>query len=72
MTHYKTITGKEANDLKLVPITRAYEEREYEMLDRAVAELKDKPHSLVQTSEGIVIARPARDVNTIKTDHSKL
>ena len=68
MTQYKTITGTEANKLNLIPITRGYTESEYEMLDRAIATLGDKTHTLVKTSEGIVIARPSREVNTVKNE----
>ena len=66
MTQYKTISGAEANNLDLVPISRGYNDDEHEMLDRAIATLGDKPHTLVKTSEGIVIARPRREVNTLK------
>jgi hypothetical protein len=65
-TQYKTISGVEANNLDLIPITRGYTEEEYEMLDKAIATLGSKPHTLVKTSEGIVIARPRREVNTLK------
>jgi hypothetical protein len=66
MTRYKTITAREANELKLVPITRGYSTDEYGMLDKAIATLQNKAYTLVNTSEGIVIARPQKEINTIK------
>jgi hypothetical protein len=68
-TRYKTITAREANEANLVPVTIGYVEPEYEMLDRAIATLGDVPYSLVPTPEGIVIARPAKDVNKLKNEH---
>jgi hypothetical protein len=70
MTQYKTISAREANELDLVPITRGYVESEYELLDKAIATLGNKTHFLVSTTEGIVIARPRKEINTIKIDHS--
>ena len=69
MTQYKTISGREANELDLVPITRGYFEAEYEMLDRAIATLEGKNHTLVKTSEGIVIARPRKEINQMKNEY---
>lgn len=69
MTQYKTISGREANELDLVPITRGYFEAEYEMLDKAISTLEGKIYVLVKTSEGIIIARPRRDVNTFRNEH---
>ena len=70
MTEYKTITGKEANTLDIVPITREYSEYEYSMLDKAIAQLKGKTYYLVKTRDGILIARPRKEVNTLKDDHT--
>jgi hypothetical protein len=70
MTQYKTISAREANELDLVPITRGYVESEYELLDKAIATLGNKTHYLVSTTEGIVIARPRKEINTIKMDRS--
>lgn len=66
MTKYNTISGREANERKVVPITRGYSEFEYEMLDRAISTLGDKPYVLVDTVEGIIIARPQKEVNVLK------
>lgn len=69
MTQYQTISGKEANDAKLVPITREYSEAEYWMLDKAIETLGDKQHWLVRSSTGITIARHPREVNNIQDEH---
>jgi len=69
MTKYNTISGKEANERNLIPITRGYSDFEHEMLDRAIATLGTKTYTLVNTSEGIVIARPKNQVNLLKNEH---
>lgn len=69
MTRYKTINAKEANEQKAVPITRGYTEEEYDMLDRAIATLGTKSHILVNTREGIVVARPQKEVNVLKNEY---
>lgn len=67
MTRYKTISAREANEQKAVPITTGYTEEEYDLLDRAIATLGAKSYILVDTREGIVIARPQKEVNLLKS-----
>lgn len=66
ITKYKTISTKEALEQKAVPITTGYTKEEYDLLDRAIATLGTKSYILVDTREGIVIARPQKDVNPLK------
>lgn len=61
-TKYITISASQAETSGVVPITTGYREEEYPLLDRAVESLGTKPHVLVRTREGIVIARPSSDV----------
>jgi hypothetical protein len=69
MTRYKTISAREANEQKAVPITDPYTEDEYDLLDRAIATLGTKSYILVDTREGIVIARPQKEVNLLKSEY---
>lgn len=69
MTQYKTISTKEANEKKAIPITDPYREEEYDLLDKAIATLGAKYYVLVNTRDGIVIARPQKEVNVLKNEY---